>query len=142
MPYPQNANRPEAGPPPYGSVLVSPAADPETRLRVQEFYLGGDHKQYRSGVRGRETGKDGGDAYSACFSGNSRGPVCTLGAWLQSSVRRWAEILRTGHMPTSSKSPAWTNRAQPRSTNRQGSWEGGVWSHQAGDPQGVSSQHL
>ena len=41
MPYPQNANRPEAGPPPYGSVLVSPAANPETRLRVQEFYLGG-----------------------------------------------------------------------------------------------------
>lgn len=89
-----------------------------------------------TGKGGRETGKDGGDAYSAHFSRNSRGPVCASGARPQSSVRRRAEVLRAGRMPTTSKSPAWTNRAQPSSTNRQGSWQGGAWSHQARAPQG------
>ena len=131
---PSDADRPEARPPPYGPVLVLPAADPETRLRVQEFYLEGDPKQY--GKWGRETGKDGGDAYSAHFSRNSQGPVCARGARPQSSVRRRAEVFRAGRMPTASKSPAWTNRAQPSSTNRQGSRQGGAWSHQARAPHG------
>lgn len=99
------------------------AADPETRLQVQEFYLGGDHKQYRSGVRGRETGKDGGDAYSACFSEIAEG----LSAPLEPGSRAWSEgglRLRAGHMPTSSKSPAWMNRA-PAQKHKQAGQLGG-----------------
>ena len=58
-----------------GLQLVGQFRFPSSRPRYQasgpRTFSGGDHEQYRPGVRGRETGKDGGDEHSARFSGNS-----------------------------------------------------------------------